>query len=447
MTGTLTLNGSSSVANYKTALDSVTYFNSSDNPSGADRTVSYTVNDGTLDSNISTSTIHVTPVNDAPVVTFGAITGFTEPPNGTPAASSTPVTIAPNLTISDVDSTNLTSATFVLNNLKPLDALSVSGHAGPSGDIGNIHFEIVTAIGGPSNSETVTFTGTDTIAHYNAVLDLVQFNNTSENPDTTARSYTVTAVDDGGGNNTGSANTTETVTAVDDPPTASVPADASVGTAFSHTNLAIPGLSVADIDAGSGNVTATISTVHAGLTFDTTGLSSSTNNGTHTVTLTGTVAQVNTALSTLVYNSDDGFTGSDTVTLNVNDNGNTGTGGQLTSGPQTFHVGVVPQVFYIDNTNAGSTNAGTQANPFTSIAAFNAANPAGTGDYVVLEHGTGTYSEANGINLANGVNLIGGSQTLQFTNPVTGAVVTANTGSGTDPLIKLTGGSDNAIDL
>jgi hypothetical protein len=448
-TGTLTLTGSSSVANYKTALDSVTYFNNSDNPSGADRTVSYTVNDGALNSNTSTSTIHVTPVNDPPVVTFGAITGFTEPPNGTPAASSTPVTIAPNLTISDVDSTNLTSATFVLNNLKPLDALSVSGHAGPSGDIGNIHFEIVTAIGGPSNSETVTFTGTDTIAHYNAVLDLVQFNNTSENPDTTARSYTVTAVDDGGGNNTGSANTTETVTAVDDPPTASVPADASVGTAFSHTNLAISGLTVADIDAGSGNVTATISTVHAGLTFDTTGLSSSTNNGTHTVTLTGTVAQVNTALSSLVYNSDDGFTGSDTVTLNVSDNGNTGTGGPLTSGPQTFHVGVVPQVFYIDNNNGGPGNgAGTQADPFHSIAAFNTANPAGAGDYVVLEHGTGTYSEANGINLADGVNLIGGSQTLTFTNPVTGAVVTANTGSGTDPLIKLTAGSaDNAIDL
>ncbi|WP_214019004.1 hypothetical protein, partial [Escherichia coli] len=59
-------------------------------------------------------------------------------------------------------------------------------------------------------------------------------------------------------------------------------------------------------------------------------------------------------------------------------------------------------------------------------AAFNAANPAGAGDYVVLEHGTGTYSEANGISLANGVNLIGGSHPLQFTNPVTGATVTAN---------------------
>ena len=444
-TGTETLTGSSSVANYKTALDSVTYFNNSDNPSGLDRTVSYTVNDGSLDSNISTSTIHVTPVNDPPVVTFGAITGFTEPPNGTPAANSTPITIAPNLTISDAEGNNLTTATFVLNNLEPSDALSVSGHAGASGDIGGIHFDITST----ANTETVTFTGTDTIAHYNAVLDLVQFNNTSENPDTTARSYTVTAVDDGGtangGNNTGSANTTETVTAVDDAPTASIPADSSIGTAFSHTNLAISGLSVADVDAGSGNVTATISANNASLTFDTTGLASFTNNNSHTVTLTGTVAQVNTALATLNYNSDDGFTGSDAVTLNVNDNGHTGTGGPLSAGNQTFHVGVVPQVFYIDNSSSGS-NLGTQANPYTSIAAFNAANPAGSGDYVVLEHGTGTYSEANGINLANGVNLIGGSQTLQFTNPVTSAVVTANVGSGTDPVIHVTG-ADNGIDL
>ena len=446
-TGTLTLTGSASVANYKTALNSVTYFNSSDNPSGLDRTVSYTVNDGSLDSNTSTSTVHVTPVNDAPVVTFGAITGFTEPPNGTPAASSAPVTIAPSLAITDIDSSNLTSATFVLNDLKPSDALSISGHAGASGDIGGIHFNISSTAG----TETVALTGTDTLAHYNSVLDLIQFNNTSENPDTTARSYTLTAVDDGatGGanNNTGSASTTGAVTAVDDAPTAAVPADASVGTAFSHTNLAISGLSVADVDAGSGNVTATISALNAGLTFDTTGLSGSGGIGTHTVTLTGTVAQVNTALATLTYNSDDGFTGSDTVTLNVSDLGNTGTGGPLTSGAHTFHVGVVPQVFYIDNNHPGTSNVGTQANPFTSIAAFNSANPAGSGDYVVLEHGTGTYSEANGINLANGVNLIGGSQTLTFTNPVTSQVVTANTGSGTDPIIKVSGGADNGIDL
>ncbi|MGY4424647.1 hypothetical protein ACVWY2_007096 [Bradyrhizobium sp. JR6.1] len=107
----------------------------------------------------------------------------------------------------------------------------------------------------------------------------------------------------------------------------------------------------------------------------------------------------------------------------------------------------MPQVFYIDNSTTGtSLNLGTQHDPYTSIAAFNAANPAGSGDYVVLEHGTGTYSEANGINLASGVNLIGGSHTLTFTNPVTNAAVTANVGSGTDPVIHVTG-ADNGIDL
>ncbi|MBR1036819.1 hypothetical protein JQ593_08100 [Bradyrhizobium viridifuturi] len=444
--GTLTLTGNDTVAHYQAALDAVTYFNTSNNPSALARTVTVIASDGIVDSTPVTDTINVTPVNNPPVVTIGAITNFSEPPVGTPTTSSIPVTIAPNLTVTDVDSTNLISATFVLNDLKPSDALSIAGHAGSSGDIGNIHFAITST----ATTETVTLTGTDTIAHYNAVLDAVQFNNTGEPPDTTVRSYTVTAQDDGGtangGHDTGSANATQTVTAIDDPPTATVPSDSSVGTAFSHTNLAISGLSVGDIDSAGRNETATITSNHGALIFDTTGLASSTNNGSHSVTLTGTIAQLNTALATLNYNSDSGFTGSDTVTLNINDNDHTGTGGPLTSGPQSFHVGVVPHVFYIDNSATTSHNLGTQADPYTSIAAFNAANPAGAGDYVVLEHGTGTYSEANGISLANGVNLIGGSHPLQFTNPVTGATVTANVGSGTDPVIQVTG-AHNGIDL
>src|SRR5262249_42035524 len=42
----LTLSGSSLVANYQTALHSVTYSNSSDNPSTATRTVTFQVDDG-----------------------------------------------------------------------------------------------------------------------------------------------------------------------------------------------------------------------------------------------------------------------------------------------------------------------------------------------------------------------------------------------------------------
>jgi uncharacterized delta-60 repeat protein len=65
-TGTLTLYGSSSVANYQTALRSVTYSNNSDTPNTAPRTISFVVNDGTENSAAATKTINVTAVNDAP---------------------------------------------------------------------------------------------------------------------------------------------------------------------------------------------------------------------------------------------------------------------------------------------------------------------------------------------------------------------------------------------
>jgi VCBS repeat-containing protein len=68
VTGVLTLTGHASVAQYQAALQSVTYFNSSDNPSSQTRTISYQVNDGSAQnnlSNVATATVAVTPVNDA----------------------------------------------------------------------------------------------------------------------------------------------------------------------------------------------------------------------------------------------------------------------------------------------------------------------------------------------------------------------------------------------
>ena len=106
-TGVLTLSGTASVANYQAALDSVTYFNSSDNPSGATRTISYQVDDGSAAnhaSNIVTSTVSVTPVNDAPVLNaHGGSLSYTENQAAT--------AIDTALTASDVDSANLTGAT------------------------------------------------------------------------------------------------------------------------------------------------------------------------------------------------------------------------------------------------------------------------------------------------------------------------------------------------
>jgi len=66
-TGVLTLTGTTSVANYQTALRSVTYQNSSDNPT-ASRTVSFVADDGNSTGS-NTRGIAITAVNDAPVNT------------------------------------------------------------------------------------------------------------------------------------------------------------------------------------------------------------------------------------------------------------------------------------------------------------------------------------------------------------------------------------------
>ncbi|MCB0657136.1 MAG: cadherin-like domain-containing protein, partial [Saprospiraceae bacterium] len=65
--GSITLTGSASVANYQTALRQITYINTSDNPIPATRTVSFTINDGDLNSNTVVRDVNVIPVNDCPV--------------------------------------------------------------------------------------------------------------------------------------------------------------------------------------------------------------------------------------------------------------------------------------------------------------------------------------------------------------------------------------------
>jgi Bacterial Ig domain/FG-GAP-like repeat len=75
-TGTLTLSGSNLVANYQAALRSVTYVNTSSNPSTAPRTVTWSVNDGAAASNLATSTITVTAVNSSPNGVADAWTTF-----------------------------------------------------------------------------------------------------------------------------------------------------------------------------------------------------------------------------------------------------------------------------------------------------------------------------------------------------------------------------------
>jgi hypothetical protein len=65
----LQLTGNASVADYQTALRSIVFANSSDNPSTATRTIEWVVSDGDSSSAPVTRSITVNAVNDAPLVT------------------------------------------------------------------------------------------------------------------------------------------------------------------------------------------------------------------------------------------------------------------------------------------------------------------------------------------------------------------------------------------
>jgi hypothetical protein len=68
-TGTITLTGLATLAQYTTALRSIRYQNTSDNPSTMARSIAFTVNDGTANSAAVLRSLQIQAVNDAPVAT------------------------------------------------------------------------------------------------------------------------------------------------------------------------------------------------------------------------------------------------------------------------------------------------------------------------------------------------------------------------------------------
>ncbi len=92
VTGTLTLNGPASLADWQTVLRSVAYQNSSEDPVAGARTIEFVVHDGAASSAPVARTVNVLPVNDAPVANNVTVNGVED------AAS-----IAVTLTGTDVD--------------------------------------------------------------------------------------------------------------------------------------------------------------------------------------------------------------------------------------------------------------------------------------------------------------------------------------------------------
>ncbi|WP_290877161.1 Calx-beta domain-containing protein, partial [Aquabacterium sp.] len=112
--GVVTLTGAASLAAYQTAIHAIAFSNTGDNPLATARLIDVSVTDGTSTSNVATTTIQVTPVNDAPVVGNASNSVSEEGLSGGIADSAGSVdttnatSVAGQIAISDADSTNLT---------------------------------------------------------------------------------------------------------------------------------------------------------------------------------------------------------------------------------------------------------------------------------------------------------------------------------------------------
>ena len=107
----MTLTGSATLVDYQAALQSITYVNTSDDPSDLTRTVTFQINDGDVDSNIVSRAIDFTTVNDAP--TLANIEAV--PASYTEGGSA--VGITANLSLDDLDDVNIESAVVSISNL------------------------------------------------------------------------------------------------------------------------------------------------------------------------------------------------------------------------------------------------------------------------------------------------------------------------------------------
>jgi Bacterial Ig domain/Calx-beta domain len=295
-----------------------------------------------------TDTVNITvnAANDAPVVTTTA--GNLSYTENDPATA-----IDPGLTVTDIDSANLVGATVAITSgfVSAQDTLAFTNQLGITGNYN-------------SGTGVLTLTGTTTVANYQTALRAVTYQNSSDNP-TASRTVSFVADD---GSSTGSNTRGITINAVNDAPVNTVPGPQGTN---QNTPLVFSSgngnqISVADVDAGTNAVQVTLTATNGTLTLSgTAGLAFTVGDGTAdtTMTFTGTIANINTALNGMSFTPTMGFTGAATLTITTNDLGNTGSGGPL-SDTDVVNIQVATNVS-IQDAQVGEPDSGQVNMVFT----------------------------------------------------------------------------------
>ncbi|MFT3783399.1 MAG: Ig-like domain-containing protein [Nibricoccus sp.] len=206
-------------------------------------TLTSTVSDGALSANGST-TLAITAVNDAPVVTTsGGSSSFTAGDN-TPA---TPVVIDVGVTISDVDNTTLATAVVAItgNFRAGEDVLAFSNNSAVQ------YSNIVASYNSATGTMTLTSAGAmATVAQWQNALRAVTYTNSAVTPNTATRTISF-RVNDGTTTST-TVTRSVTVTAVDQTPLISTSGGSAAfteGNNVTSTPVVIDsGITVSDLD-------------------------------------------------------------------------------------------------------------------------------------------------------------------------------------------------------
>lgn len=167
----VTFTGSPSAVN--AALNGMTYFPTPNDDDGGGLSFTVTANGQTITGSI---VVAITPVNDAPVVVSGTESDY---PGGAVALA-----IDPSISVSDVDSANLTGATVQItgNFQSGQDVLEFTDQNGITGNY-------VAATG------VLTLSGTASVADYQTALQSVTYKNTAASANEAPRTFTIIASD------------------------------------------------------------------------------------------------------------------------------------------------------------------------------------------------------------------------------------------------------------
>ncbi|MHA1103604.1 Ig-like domain-containing protein, partial [Kosakonia cowanii] len=410
-TATLTLSSAAGISTSTTAslINGITYRNSSEAPTAANRVVTLTGvrdNGGTSNGGVNTtvlsfaSTVSVEAVNDAPSISGPTTISVTED-------TSKSLT---GITFSDVDAGNATVAAAFSVNSGTLSAVSSAG-----------------VIVGTSGSTLLTLSGT--IADINAFIAAGKLSFLPASNSTTSATLNININDNGnsgsGGPLTTSAAITLSISAVNDAPVNNIPASQTVqqdgSLVFSSGNG--NAITVSDVDVGNNEMKVTLTAANGLLTLGSTAgltLQNGSGSGDSTMTFLGTQAAINAALDGLIFTPNSGYNGSASVQIITTDQGFTGSGGTL-SDTDTINIAVSANAPSITSITSGTANG-------------------------VYGIGSTIFVNVN-FNAAVTVDTTGGTPTLLLETGSVDRLATYVSGSGTDTLVfsyKVQSGDRNA---